>query len=286
MTASDPRIEVEPWFMETDRGRLFAVHHRPAAHAPCYGQVLVVPPFNEEMNRCRSMVTLQAQALAAAGIGTLVLDLFGTGDSEGEYREGRWSLWLDNLRAGLAWLDRQPGPRRALLGIRMGVLLAADLLRQADDLPAPSLMAWQPVVDGKQHFTQFLRIRLAANLDRDDLPKENTGSLRQHLAEGRTVEVGGYEIHPELAQAIDSARLDAWAPPPGTPVLWLEQVGPDATEPTPASRKVLAAWAMAGVTPEVIIYEDPPFWQVHERTVSPKALAATTRWLCAHWGAR
>jgi exosortase A-associated hydrolase 2 len=276
------RPEVEPLFLDTPSGRLFGVHHRPAAGSPCRGHVLVAPPFNEEMNRCRSMLTLQARSLAAIGVGTLVLDLLGTGDSEGEYRDGRWPLWIDNLASGLAWLSGQRGPLRAVLGIRMGVLLAADLLRQRQD-SGLALVCWQPVVDGKQHFTQFLRMRLAAQMDDPGLSRETTDSLRQQLAQGLCVEIGGYEIHPELAAAIEAAHLSRLTPPPGTPVFWLEQTAPGATEPTPASRKLLTAWSEAGVAPEVAVYQDPPFWQAHERAISPKALKLTARWLESLW---
>lgn len=275
-------LAVEPFFLDTPSGRLFAVHHRPKADVPCRGQVLVAPGFNEELNRCRSMVTLQAQAFAALGIGTLAVDLLGTGDSEGDYRDGRWQTWIDNLQAGLDWLSGQPGDQRAILGIRMGALLAADLLQRQGN-PQLGLVAWQPVVDGKQHFTQFLRIRVAAQMERTDLAKETTSSLRQRLAEGHTVEVGGYEVHPELASAIEAAHLAQRVPPPGTPVFWLEQVNPGAAEPAPASQKLLATWQAAGVTPETALYEDPPFWQVHERAVSPKALELTTGWLGGLW---
>ncbi|SMF95625.1 exosortase A system-associated hydrolase 2 [Methylomagnum ishizawai] len=278
-----PSVEVAPYFLDSREGRLFAVHHRPGPDAPCHGHVLVVPPFNEEMNRCRAMLTLQARALAAHGIGTLVLDLFGSGDSAGGYRDGRWEIWLDNLQAALTWLDGQRGARRALLGVRMGALLAAESLRRRND-PATALLAWQPVIDGKQHFTQFLRLRLAAQLDRPDQAKETTGFLRQQLAAGHCVEVAGYEIHPELAAAIDAAHLARLAPPAGTPVFWLEQVlAADTPEPTSASLKLLETWSAAGLTPDVAVYQDPPFWQAHERAIAPRALELTTGWLRDQW---
>ena len=72
-----------PFFLEVSGRRLFAVHHPPVDGRRVLGHVLCVPPFNEEMNRCRSMITLQARALALLGIGTLLLDLHGTGDSAG-----------------------------------------------------------------------------------------------------------------------------------------------------------------------------------------------------------
>ena len=148
----------EPFFLSTPSGRLFAVHHRPAQGTQPRGNVLCVPAFNEEMNRCRSMVTQQAQAFAAMGFGTLVLDLLGTGDSEGEFVDGRWSHWLDNLAAGVAWLDEQPGGCRSIWGIRLGALLGAQLHARLAR-PDITLALWQPVTDGKTHLTQFFRAR-------------------------------------------------------------------------------------------------------------------------------
>ncbi len=273
---------VEPFFIDSAGGPLFCVHHRPPKTVEARGQVLVALPFNEEMNRCRSLVTLQARAFAAIGVGTLVVDLFGTGDSGGEYRDARWDVWLENLETGLRWLDGQPGSRRAVLGIRLGGILAAQLLRQRADAGL-SLMLWQPVIDGAQNFNQFLRIRLAAQMQRADLPKETSASLRQQLAEGKNIEIAGYEIPPQLATAIEAANLKTLAPPAGTPVFWLEQRGVDASLP-PASQKLHSAWAEAGVHPTVALYDGPAFWQVYERDIAGHAVELTTEWLGTQWG--
>ena len=77
----------EPFFLDRASGSLFAIHHRAGA-APC-GTVLFIPPFAEEMNRARRMVALQARDLAAAGWDVLQLDLFGTGDSQGDFGDAR-----------------------------------------------------------------------------------------------------------------------------------------------------------------------------------------------------
>ncbi len=270
------RVLARPFFLDVPEGRLFAVYRCP--EGPVRGNVLCVPPFNEEMNRCRSMVTLQANALAQQGVGTLLLDLLGTGDSTGEYRDGRWELWLDNIRAGMAWLDEQPGACTLLWGIRLGAMLAAEVhggLGQKE----PGLMLWQPILDGKQYFTQFLRLRLAAQMYRTDVAKETTASLRAQLAAGETVEISGYEIHPELAQALDARRLETLPPAPGAPVLWLENVPATAEGPGSASQKVLDAWSGAGVLAEVLTFEGPQFWQVHERVVAHQALERTAAWV-------
>ena len=267
-------ISVRPLFLETRTGRIFAVHHAPGA---ARGHVLCIPPFNEEMNRCRSMLTLQAQDLAVKGYGTLVIDLFGTGDSEGEYVDGRWDLWQDNIGAALRWLDERGGCI-AILGVRMGAIQAAEWLR-ANPRSARSLVAWQPVVDGRQHLTQFLRVRIAAALDRTDAPGESTASLRAALASGSTIEVGGYQLHPTLASAIDSRSLDHMAPPPATRVAWLERRGSSGEFPSPPSARAIAAWIESGVKVAVLDFDGPAFWQLHERAVAVDAIAKTTHWL-------
>lgn len=274
----------EPFFLDTASGRLFAVHHRPADATRTRGQVLCVPAFNEEMNRCRSMVTLQAQALAEAGYGTLVLDLFGTGDSEGGFVDARWPLWLDNLRAGQAWLDLQAGGCRAIWGIRLGAILAACLHAAAAD-PRVALLLWQPVVEGKTHLTQFLRVRIAASIDRTDVAKETTASMRETLAGGRPVEVAGYEIHPELAAAIDDAQLTRHPPVPGSRMLWLENAAADAVDLAPASQAVLARWPGPQVTTTGQTFSGPAFWRMHERVVAPSAIERTTDWMIT-WDAQ
>jgi exosortase A-associated hydrolase 2 len=273
---------LDPFFLDSPQGRLFAVHHRPADGAPIRGHVLCVPPFNEEMNRCRSMVALQAQAFARMGLGTLMIDLLGTGDSTGNYVDARWNVWLENIRVGVKWLSDQPGGFRGFLGIRLGAILAAEVLNSMNANDA-ALMLWQPIVDGKQHFTQFLRMRIAAQMERPHLPKETTNSMREHLAAGKSLEVSGYEIHPEFAAALDSARLESFVPKNNSSVLWLEQAAVHATQAAPVSQKVIEAWQSSGTNIDVRFFEGPNFWQVAERAISDGAIAATTAWAQQQW---
>ncbi len=277
-----PVATLNPFFLDVPNGRLFAVHHCPADAASIRGHILCVPPFNEEMNRCRSMVALQARAFAQLGIGTLLLDLHGTGDSAGNYVDARWEIWQDNIRAAIDWLNGQPGRCRGLWGIRLGAILAAETL-QSTDLTDPAFIAWQPVVDGKQHFTQFLRMRIAAQMERPHLPKETTHSMREQFAAGMSLEVSGYEIHPEFAAALDAARLETFAPSPNRPTLWLEQAAQDANQAAPASQKVIDAWRAIGANVDVRFFDGPNFWQVAERAISTTAIEATTAWAKQTW---
>jgi exosortase A-associated hydrolase 2 len=270
--------DCQPFFLDGARGPLFAVHHRPTDPTRVLGHVLCVPPFNEEMNRCRSMVTLQALALAEQGLGTLVVDPFGTGDSAGDHADARWDVWLDDLARASAWLDGQPGGCVALWGIRLGAILAAAL-HQRRATADTSLLLWQPVADGRTHLTQFLRVKIAAQMDRADLPKETTATMRAALAAGQTIEVAGYALHPELTAAIDAARLDACRIAPGTRMLWLENAVGDPPDLTPASRTLLVRWPGEACEVEARQFAGPAFWQVHERVLAPEAIELTSSWL-------
>lgn len=260
----------QPFFLDAGGRRLFAVQHLPSG--PIAGHVLCIPAFSEDMNRCRSMVTLQAQRFARHGLATLVLDLYGTGDSDGEHGDATWQTWLDDIQAACRWIEER-GELAVLWGIRSGALLAAQIGRQREQ-PMPTLLLWQPVCDGKQFFTQFLRLRVAAQLERAHLQKETTASLRASLTEGKNIEVAGYEIAPELGLKFDEQRLDS-ALPNAKQVLWFEQRIGDAEDPLPASAGTIAAWRTQGQQLSVGLFTGPPFWQVHERAVASDLLERT-----------
>lgn len=271
------KVTATPFFLETASGKVFAVYHCPADTSAIRGQILCVPPFNEEQNRCRSMITLQAQAFAKLGFATLVIDLYGTGDSEGDYNDARWSIWLENLSVAKAWLDQQPGGCQAIWGIRLGAMLAAEFHAQINSSEI-ALILWQPVIDGKTHLTQFFRVRIAAQMDRINLPKETTTTMRAQLSAGTSIEIAGYEIHPELAAAIDNIQLAKIPTVAGSRLLWLENVTPDKQDVSVASQNLLAQWPGDQVDIDVQGYVGYAFWQVHERTLTLSIIEQTTAW--------
>ena len=124
-----------------------------------------------------------------------------------------------------------------------------------------------------------MRVKIAAQIDRPDLPKATTNGMRAQLAAGESIEIAGYEIHPELARAIDSAKLADHRPAAGTPVMWLENAAPEQAELAPASRALLEKWSAADVQVSSMTCAGPAFWQVHERALTPSFIEASTAWL-------
>ena len=282
MTPRTPTCQLQPLVLQGKKGPLIAFYHPPAADVAACGDVLVVPAFAEEMNRCRSMVTLQAQALAALGMGTLVLDLHGTGDSAGEFDQATWDGWRSDLQCGLAWLRRQGRGCRTLFGIRLGALMAAEMA--ADDASIDRLLLWLPVIAGKTYWTHFLRIRIAAELGKADGIK-STEILRQQSAQGLAVEASGYLVGATLAQQLDTLAMVDGQRLSGKQVAWFE-VTPGADAPMPrANAKQLEDWRDKGVQVVAAQVQGPQFWLAHQREVALSLIesssAAVGHWLAA-----
>jgi exosortase A-associated hydrolase 2 len=262
---------VHPFYLSGPAGPLFAIYHLPNPDADRGDGLVYVPPFAEEMNRCRRMAALQARALAASGVGVLLLDLHGTGDSGGDFRDARWCTWLRDVETGADWLQRQGRSRVGAWGLRLGALLAAELASRGGRFDR--LLLWQPVVSGEAMMTQFLRVRIAAALG-DAGTRETTKLLREKLRSGDSIEVAGYELHAELWAAIDTARLDR-LPPTTTAVDWVELV-PEQGRSTAGSERVTKKWREAGVQLSASTVVGQPFWSLQETTVVPELIAATS----------
>ena len=228
------------------------------------------------------MVTLQAQALAAMGMGTLLLDLHGTGDSAGDFDQATWEGWRGDLACGLAWLRQHGRGCRTLFGIRLGALMAAQMA--ADDPSIDRLLLWLPVVAGKTFWTQFLRIRIAAELGLANGIK-STETLRQMSAGGLAVEASGYLVGSTLAQRLDTLTMPDSQRLSGKQVAWFE-VAPNADAQMPrANAKLAEDWRDKGVEVAVAQVLGPQFWLAHEREVALSLIesssAAVRHWLAA-----
>lgn len=260
---------MNPFFLPSRRGALFAIDHPPSSAGE--QAVLYIPPFAEEMNKARRMVALQAAELARSGCRVLLLDLYGTGDSAGDFRDARWEFWLDDLTRAVEWLAGQGCRRVTLWGLRAGCLLALGLLHEGR-VSADRLVLWQPVITGKQMLTQFLRLRIAAELA-GDRGRETVASMREQLSRGEPLEVAGYELAPELAASIDAQNLSP--PPQNVPVYWYEVASVGERPLSPVAATTVDAWRQAGIRVEAEVIKGEPFWMTQEVTLAPALLQAT-----------
>ena len=241
------------------------VLRRPAqSSGPC---VLVVPPFGEEMNKCRRMIVEVARALAAEGTAVLVPDLYGTGDSEGEFRDADWETWKADLDTAVGWAKEQGWLLKGVLAIRLGSVLAAEWLRERNHALERAVL-WQPVESGNAFLTQFLRLRVAASMM--DSRRETVGELRKKLSGGETLEVAGYELSGRLATQLDGAQLLENLGALAKEIACFD-VGPDAAPAESPRIKRMSERAAAGGTRWVAQQlTGEPYWTSTEIVALPK----------------
>lgn len=263
-------------FLASRAGRIFLMHYPAAAQAgAAVRYVLCVPPFAEEMNKSRRMWTLLAERLHARGLGVMVPDLFGTGDSEGDFADARWPQWREDLSV-LARFAVEAGARQiSVCALRLGAALALDWLARSSPQPVDRVVLWQPVVNGSVLLTQFLRLRLAASLRQTAPASETTTRLRERLAAGESLEIAGYELAHELARDIDALRLEALLPPVATPVSWFELQADPARGLAPASSAVVTRWRAADRQVETQVIAAEAFWSMPEITVAEALIDAS-----------
>jgi hypothetical protein len=232
---SDEGITVLPRFLGEEGTRYFTLQfsctEKPKAH------IVFIPPFGEEMNRCRSLVSAQARNFARAGYACTLVDFYGTGDSQGG-------------------------------------LIALDYASKLSE-PPQDIILWQPVNAATIYVTQVLRQRVASLMVRD-LPAETTKEIRQRLADGEDVEVAGYTVGGTLIRDIEGIDMAAMKSLCRGNIYWLEHVMESGKEIGVASRKAVDQLTQQGNRVEVYTFCDPTIWLIHERDFAPQLLAVTS----------
>jgi exosortase A-associated hydrolase 2 len=264
---------VEPFFFDSEPGTRFSLYHAPNPQLAARGAILYVHPFAEEMNKTRRMAAQQARAFAAMGYAVLQIDLFGCGDSCGDFHSGRWDLWKRDLGVAADWLAaRTDGGPLFLWGVRLGGLLALDF---ATVRKVEGLVLWQPFINGRTCINQFLRLRLAAEMDNDDpSAPRSTSALRAELAARGRLEVAGYELAAALVKGIDACDAASLKLLP-CQVHWFASGAPAARKLAASAARLAERWAPLGVTLQFHPVDGVPFWATGDIAECPALLAAT-----------
>jgi exosortase A-associated hydrolase 2 len=158
--------------------------------------------------------------------------------------------------------------------LRLGALLAADVAAVDPDRIV-CLVFWQPVLSGDRYLTQFLRLRIAATMDRGP-DREATKDLRGRLSQGEALEIAGYELAPALAESIASLQLQGHVNRLGRlPISWLEVASDEQPALTPSSLQIAGMLEQQGHPLLAKSVSGEPFWAVQEITLAPNLLQAT-----------
>lgn len=268
---SNDGVSLRPRFLGEPGEKFFTLQFqcegKPKAH------IVFIPPFVEEMNRCRSLVATQARMFAQAGYYCTLIDFYGTGDSEGVLRDASLEIWRSNIRTTVDLLQREDSCPLIVWGLRLGALIALDYAASSPVQPA-HIILWQPVTSASLYITQVLRQRVASLMVRD-LPAETTKEIRQRLDEGVDVEVAGYTLGGALLRDLEMLEMSKLHNVSAGNVYWLEHVPEEGKEIGVAARKGVDVLTAQGNKVELRTFCDPPIWQIHERDFAKQLLATT-----------
>jgi len=267
------------WFLASEKSHCLVTGFEPRGLIHRY--VIIVPPFAEEMNKSRKMVSDFARAMAGHGDATTavyIIDLFGCGDSEGLLEQASWDIWRANIIDLTTQLQvEHPSASCIMLGIRLGAALALDCIIKPLLPQKISLVFWQPVLNGKQFIHQFLRLKVAASI----LTSQplNMAQIRQKLAAEEAIEVSGYLISSALVDEIEDINHHQLIQLKNDiSIAWFETNISASETLLPANEKIVNQWQQQN---EVVrqIFVSPPFWQSVDTVVVPALVERTVNYV-------
>lgn len=271
---------LEARFEAFDGHRSVVVHWRPPGQPRA--QALFVPAFGDEMNQMRRMVKLAAEALAERGVASCTFDLYGTGDSSADFADATVERWLADCRAMIQRLDVSGSAPLALIGCRLGAALATRVSHELPRKPAV-LVAWAPVLQGRQQLSAMLRAASIARLQR---PEDAGPDPKALWAQGQVAMLAGYPVSRALADQLEA--LDANAAPAAASAVLFELRSPvegEAVAASEAMAKRAAAWSGQGVPTVARAVAGPAFWNVADLVDVPELVDATVDAVAAAIGA-
>lgn len=261
-------------FIDVAGRRLFVLQSDP--DGPSKGVVIHVPAFAEEMNKSRRMVTLATQALVADGWSVLVFDLSGCGDSSGVFEDADWAVWIEDLDHVVAWSRQQAETADAVVlwALRGGALIASDWLARSGR-SVRACVLWQPVLSGKLQVTQFLRLRAASEMLGVTDASSSMTVLRASLREGKSVDVAGYRLNPQLVEGMENSAVEFLRG--ACPEVAMIEIGTgESASPSPAMQVALDKWSAAGLMVDHRRIAGPAFWNTQYIETAPELVSATS----------
>ena len=203
------------------------------------GALICGPLSDEALNSYRPLVFL-AEQLAEAGIPTLRLSYYGTGDSAGDDDEpDRFGQWLRGIAAGVACLRGRCGVGAVtLIGYRIGASLAA---RAACDIAAVDSLVLASPVGGRQLTHE---LTLSARIS------QRVWQTTHKVDDGTWFESHGLRIDHPTRDALNLLDIRKLPAPPAAQALLLD------SEPRPAVDALADSLRRLGTEATVEVCED------------------------------
>lgn len=266
----------DPLFFGSRERSCFGWLHRTAQGAGA--GVVICNPFGYEAVCAHRSLRHFAESFARAGLPTLRFDYDGTGDSVGDDRDpGRLAAWVESTREAVRTLRETTGVTRVwLVGVRLGVTIAALAASEGNPANIAGLVAVAPVVSGKAYLRELGLLQMALGLGQ---PPPGAVAVEEGAQEAL-----GFLVTSETKQAVsrvDLTKLDAFEAKTGP----FEVLVLDRDDLPSADKWVrrLGEQGIATTTQKVGGYVEMML-DPHKVVVPKAMIAAATEWLSARRG--
>jgi len=250
--------------MPTENGKCFVLEYLPAPNLLNNQSVLFIPPFGEENNNSRKMHSAIARNLANEGFSVFMIDLFGTGDSEGQFVDALWDDWLDNIKLLFENHLKQQFIKTNILATRLGALMLAGLFEN-ERLPINKCLLLQPILKGKTFAKQLMRTKIAAMAFKGEKCTQN--DLQQDLEFQGLIEISGYQISKSMLDKIKSKSIN-------DALLESKNIITINTKPQVEDLTLLEKQNSISNNNKLIA-QSPPFWTMPEYKISEHLIKLT-----------
>ncbi|MGH7495706.1 MAG: hypothetical protein ACREOO_25400 [bacterium] len=257
--------------------KLLGFLHLPARSRGTTG-ILYCHAFGEEKNCSHAVIAKAARAFVRQGLPVMRFDFGGCGDSEGVLEEVTLEDWRNEIEEAITIFKAEAKVESvALWGLRHGAGLA--LLQAGKAQETPFVILWHPVIEFKDYIHQFLRQLVGTALVGTTQEKDSVRSMVAQLQAGRSVEVTGYTITPELYTSFvtigDLPRRTKVDCP-----LFVASVS--MMDKAPLALEKFAANLAAEAKPVIFTHvHAEPFWDRYWCWESPDLTARTIDWINA-----
>jgi exosortase A-associated hydrolase 2 len=261
---------METLFLGEYPRRLYTVVHMPSRPAQV-GLVFCSALWDEETSSYKHLARW-AKELEERGFAVVRFHAYGTGDSDGDLTDFTLEGVLADTSAAAQLLRERTGVKCVgIVGLRFGGSVA---VHAASTVQADSLILWSPIMNLQQYCRELLRLRLSKDLvhQQYNQVKVTSRSMMHDLETGKSVDILGYELSPELYHQMNARSC--WPDePPAKKVLLLAR-------PHEQGQYLLIvqAWKSRGCQVEVQLLPQKTFWE--EAYLYPRLFAdASLQWL-------
>ncbi len=263
-------MKIEPRLLAGQNGRLYVLKRLPDA-LPLRKMVIFVPPFAEEANKSRHMFSLLASSLAAEGIGSILFDYYGTGESQGYFEQASLSGYTRDLVDVSQSIVVNDVPV-CLVCLRLGALVALNGYSEWANID--KVVFINPVTNGKQLINQFFRLRIAGGLSSNEA-KVSVKDIKAELEQTGYTEIAGYTISKTLVDELEACSIESVVNAADfsfPAVHLLELSGAVKKAITPMAEKARDQLVAAGVNVNLSTVIGDQFWSTQEISTAPEAI--------------